>query len=87
MRNAGLFILALVVMGVGNNIVWRLNSKPHTCPLLSPVELQERIGVKPDGKIGKETMEAWDRAYSEQCGEAAMEPFVGEDGKLNSPRE
>ena len=82
-----MIVLILMVINIVLVIILANTLTPHTCPLPSPVELQERIGVKPDGKIGKETMEAWDRAYSEQCGEAAMEPFVGEDGKLNSPRE
>lgn len=76
------FAIVLILIGVGNSLIRRSS---HVCPLLSPVELQERLGVKPDGKIGPETMAAWDKALCDQYAAEAMEPFVGEDGYLDSP--
>ncbi len=70
----------LVVLGL---IIWHIWPQPHTCPLPSPTELQERLGVKADGIIGDETMEAWNEAYIEQSASKYMEPSVGEDDKLH----
>jgi hypothetical protein len=79
--------IALIWFAVSclGGLVWffAITGVVHTCPLLSPTELQERVGVEPDGKIGPETMEAWDRVYCEEQGIKSCEPFVGDDGKLH----
>ncbi len=38
----------------------------HDSKLISIEELQKALGVKPDGILGKETIEAWDKAVCEQ---------------------
>ena len=66
----------------------------HTCPLLSLMEVQEIVGAKVDGKICKswnveghsETGDKWDSYICEQYATEAMEPYVGEDGKLGLER-
>jgi len=35
--------------------------------LPSLMEIQERVGAKPDGKYGPETRDLWDRAICNQC--------------------
>ena len=80
-KHMALIWLALSCLG---GLVWffAIRDVTHTCPLLSPTELQERLGVKVDGVIGDETMAAWDEAYCQEQGIKSCEPFVGEDGKL-----
>ncbi len=73
----------LVVCFCGGVWFFAIKGVAHTCPLLSPTELQERLGVKADGIIGDETMTAWNEAYIEQSAGKYMAPFVGEDDKLH----
>lgn len=50
----------------------------HECPLPTIQEVQERIGVKPDGIVGKETLEAWDKYI---CDQYAIEDYEKTFGK------
>ena len=84
-QNRLLIMLAAIaiVVFLGIYVTDRLLTS-HVCPLLSPVQLQERLGVKPDGKIGPETMKAWDKHLCDQYAAEAMEPYIEDDGYLKA---
>jgi hypothetical protein len=42
---------------------------PPEVPLPSIVEIQRKVGAKPDGILGKETQKKWDDAYNNQSAE------------------
>ncbi len=75
-----LVVVAVIVFWIVND--WLHRNTPTPQHLMSPTELQECIGVEPDGKIGPETMKAWDKALCDQYAAESDEPYV-EDGKLS----
>ena len=74
-----LFILTIgTILGLGIGLNWNL-SEPvaenppvawqewdATMPLPTLEQLQEAVGVEPDGKIGPKTLAAWDLAICQQ---------------------
>ncbi len=72
----------LIVCFCGGVWFFAIKGVAHTCPLLSPTELQERLGVKIDGVIGDETMTAWLEACPDPAAKY-MELFEGEDEYLH----
>lgn len=61
---AGLCVILLLSGWVG----WQLRaaSLPEPARLPSIVELQEMVGATPDGRLGRETEEKWNRAICDQ---------------------
>ena len=66
-------IMCLVSFGAGlllRPVSW---TTPDAEWIPSPKELQEVIGVEPDGIIGPRTLAAWEKYYCNQCGIAVCE--------------
>ena len=71
---------AIILVAIGSLITGFLFGSLYGClsqtvttPLPSLMQIQERIGVEPDGIPGPVTMEAWDLAYNQQCADKSFE--------------
>ena len=55
--------------------------EPFTPPLPSPVDIQRRVGAKPDGIVGPETISKWETAYANQEAAKFMTPSGAPKGE------